>query len=125
MKKKIMFVGCLLSTMALAGFAYAGYVGQVDVTMNESGAFGTILGARNSPGPDNYIGCYVAAYSSGYESGACFASNGSTYRSCLAGNAAQRDAIRSIGLNTYIWFTTRSDGTCDSLFVQNASFYAP
>lgn len=99
--------------------ANAGEGFRTSVFTYSVGAYGTVSGARYSSDNVQYIGCYTR----NNNSGACFATDSSgNYKTCYTTDPSTVQMMLSTGPLSYISFTFDSNGNCNYLFIENASW---
>jgi hypothetical protein len=126
MKRTHRLVIALSLTIAIVtGQAQAGYNGNFPVVINDDAtykqAFGTLVGTRNTPDNDQYLGCTING-----DSLTCYARNSAgLYRSCSSANPIHVANARSISSEGYLWFGWNSSGLCTFVTVSLGSQYRP
>lgn len=122
MKKSII---TLLSAgiVVVAGLAEAGqYVGQ-PVLLGTTWAQGSVVSARTSADSKQWIGCRVNSYSSGSETGICWAYDSTgAGRTCSITSPTLLATAKSIGQTSFVRFEF-SGSTCTRLDVIQSSQY--
>jgi hypothetical protein len=128
--KRIM-MSAIFATI-IGGVALAGEKQSVPVQVNlkEQWAGGAMGSAHNSMDHVQYIGCSIAAYASGTESGymTCFASSatGLTATCTLANpNSAMVGALSTISDTSIIKFAWDASNRCTELYVTASSTHEP
>ncbi len=119
---KLMIKSALFTTLlAMTMVANAGYRYVYQVNIGSNYAFGAIADARGSADGNQRMGCWENT------SGAsCYASNSAgTARSCYTTDPTMRSLVRSIGSESYIYFTFDTSGNCNYLYVENTSVFKP
>ncbi|MFZ5638425.1 MAG: hypothetical protein ACOY82_17750 [Pseudomonadota bacterium] len=124
MKSRVfMSAAALAALLSVAAIAEAGtrWAYQVSISDVSRYAVGTTTDARGSADVNQSIGCnHNTTFAS------CYATNSAGLsRSCTTSNAALIDVIRSIGSESYIYFTWNTDGTCNYVLVENSSRWKP
>lgn len=103
----------------------AGYNGNFPVVINDDAtykqAFGTLVGTRNTPDNDQYLGCTING-----DSLTCYARNAAGLsRSCSSANPVHVANARSISTEGYLWFGWNSSGICTFVTISLGSQYRP
>lgn len=126
-KKAVLAV--VLTSGVIAAPVYAGFKGGNTVTVDPVNRFGrgSLGNARNSGDTTQYIGCDSAAYAgTSSVSGSCNAVDASYVSvSCLTQDPGLLAQIRSIGMDSYIYFAFDASGNCTTVQVDHHSYHAP
>ncbi len=114
-----------LVAAGLLGAAQAGRRQTAAVSVTSTAASGSLGSARRSSDSTQYIGC-DASGSIGSRTMVCRAKNASgVTKTCVARTTDQRDLVHDLKGDSFLSFTVRSDGTCDSITVSNYSDWIP
>ncbi|NVI98489.1 hypothetical protein HV824_10175 [Myxococcus sp. AM009] len=112
-------------TSLLGAVAGAGEKVNKPVQVTSEHASGPLGSARNSPDAVQRIGCSITTYAGSAPLLTCFAHSLNTYGSCTSDDPYLVTTARAINGDSYILFRWNALGRCTSLYVENASAYAP
>ena len=126
-----LFLGVVASALTYLVAISPALAGQrageaVSVSTTARNATGSLATARASSDGNQLIGCSGSWSSSGSVSGTCFARNATgTYVSCTFSSTTMGHAVAAIGDNTRLQFSWDTSNHCTSIYLENASYWAP
>lgn len=131
MKKMKWLAGVVAIVASMSGLAFAGLKASAPVVINTSNrsAIGAMGTASNSTDPNQWIGCEVVSYPSGYIFGYCMAQTAGTpaaasnSASCYFTSAAIVSAVGALTPDSLISFSWDANGNCLSVGIVSASDY--
>ena len=117
-------ISALFVAAALSSAAYAGQTVHNSVSVGDSSANGSTVGARNSGDAVQYILCKATARSR-YSVAGCYAvDTAGNQAMCLTSDPGMVAAARSVSAASYISFKwERKTGACTEIAVANGSPY--
>ena len=123
MKVKIL-VTALFALFSIAAFAGRHQPAPLVIDMDYRFAQGDMLTAANSVNSDEFIGCGVRSYGSGYRWGFCQAADDDgNFVNCITESDVLIDAIQGIADHSLITFSWDDTSTCTRVGFSTQSFY--
>lgn len=121
MNKKVLTAVAL---SLIAGSAMAGFTNHYQVNISGNTAWGSFIGARNSPDATQYIVCASVNFTSSTPYVTCQARTAAgVSKYCTSTDPGHMEAVRGLSNESYIYMTWTDTGTCNYIYVSTGSIY--